>query len=55
LIERGFIIDWRPRGGIRISPHFYNSDDECRAIMEEIRLLRASGTLQPGSSAPRLH
>src|SRR5215813_1024544 len=27
LIERGFIIDWRPQGGIRISPHFYNTDD----------------------------
>jgi kynureninase len=55
LIERGFIIDWRPRGGIRISPHFYNSDDECRAIMEEIRQLRASGTLKPSLSGPRLH
>lgn len=47
LIERGFIIDWRPQGGIRISPHFYNTDDECRAIMEEIRRLQASGTLRP--------
>ncbi|HZA51085.1 MAG TPA: aminotransferase class V-fold PLP-dependent enzyme [Myxococcaceae bacterium] len=55
LIERGFIIDWRPRGGIRISPHFYNSDDECRAIMEEIRQLRASGSLQMEPSGQRLH
>jgi kynureninase len=55
LVERGFIIDWRPRGGIRISPHFYNSDDECRAIMEEIRQLRASGTLQGDPSGPRMH
>ena len=46
LIERGFIIDWRPSGGIRISPHFYNSDEECRAIMKEIRRLRASGKLK---------
>ena len=51
LIERGFIIDWRPRAGIRISPHFYNSDDECRAIMEEIRRLRASGTLKATAGA----
>lgn len=52
LIEAGFIIDWRPNGGIRVSPHFYNSDDECRAIMGEIARLRASGTLKatpPGS------
>lgn len=46
LIERGFIIDWRPQGGIRISPHFYNSDDECRAIMDEIRRLCDSGKLK---------
>jgi len=54
LIERGFIIDWRPQGGIRISPHFYNTDDECRAIMEEIRRLRASGTLK-SVAGPRSH
>lgn len=36
LIEKGIIIDWRPNCGIRISPHFYNTDDECTRIMEEI-------------------
>lgn len=43
LIRRGFIVDHRPRAGIRISPHFYNSDDECRAVMDEIRTLRRRG------------
>jgi kynureninase len=46
LIDWGFVVDWRPQGGIRISPHFYNSDDECRSILEAIRVLRKSGTLQ---------
>lgn len=55
LIEQGFIIDWRPNGGIRISPHFYNSDAECRAIMEEIRRLRSSGTLRNRLTGMRLH
>lgn len=54
LIDRGFIIDWRPSGGIRISPHFYNSDEECRAIMAEIRRLRASGKLK-AKAAARTH
>lgn len=40
LIERGYIIDWRPNAGIRISPHFYNTEDEVRGIMAEIRSLR---------------
>ena len=55
LIEHGFIIDWRPNGGIRISPHFYNSNDECRAIMEEIRSLRSSGRLQERAPGARSH
>ena len=54
LIERGFVIDWRPNAGIRISPHFYNSDEECRAIMDEIRNLRASGALK-ATAAQRTH
>ncbi|HVO31415.1 MAG TPA: aminotransferase class V-fold PLP-dependent enzyme [bacterium] len=51
LIRRKFIIDWRKpsvsvlgtplKGGIRISPHFYNSDEECDAILEEIGKIRA--------------
>jgi len=55
LIERGFVVDWRPQGGIRISPHFYNSDEECRAIMAEIKSLRESGTLRKVPGGPRTH
>mgnify|MGYP001611285830 CR=1 FL=1 len=40
LIRRGYLVDHRPRAGIRISPHFYNSDAECVAVMEEIRRIR---------------
>jgi kynureninase len=41
LIRRRFIIDYRPGAGIRIAPHFYNQDDECLAILDEIRLIRS--------------
>jgi len=37
LLKRDFLIDWRPNAGIRISPHFYNTEDEVDAIMEEIK------------------
>lgn len=40
LIRRRFIIDYRPGAGIRIAPHFYNTDDECIAILDEIRAIR---------------
>jgi kynureninase len=36
LIRRGFVVDYRPGAGIRIAPHFYNTDDECRAVLDEI-------------------
>jgi kynureninase len=55
LIDAGFIIDWRPQGGIRISPHFYNSDEECRSILAEVKALRESGTLQREPQGPRAH
>ncbi|MGQ9572777.1 MAG: aminotransferase class V-fold PLP-dependent enzyme [Dehalococcoidia bacterium] len=43
LIERGFLIDYRPGFGIRIAPHFYNSDAECEAVISEIASLRDKG------------
>jgi kynureninase len=46
LIRRGFVIDYRPGAGIRIAPHFYNTDDECRAILEEMAKLSAGITRQ---------
>lgn len=42
LIRRRFIIDFRPGAGIRIAPHFYTTDDECLAILDEIQSIRAA-------------
>jgi kynureninase len=40
LIERGFVVDYRPGGGIRIGPHFFSTDEECTAVLDEIRRIR---------------
>ena len=33
LIEREVICDYRPAAGVRLSPHFFNTEEECdRAI-----------------------
>ncbi|MGA2382891.1 MAG: aminotransferase class V-fold PLP-dependent enzyme [Gemmatimonadales bacterium] len=50
LLERDFLIDYRPEAGIRISPHFYNTEDECDAVVAEIAAL-AGG--RPGLRATR--
>jgi kynureninase len=36
LLRRGFLVDYRPDAGIRISPHFYNTEDECDAVLAAI-------------------
>ncbi|HLZ68579.1 MAG TPA: aminotransferase class V-fold PLP-dependent enzyme [Dehalococcoidia bacterium] len=41
LIRRRFIIDYRPGAGIRVSPHFYNTEVECDAFMDELTAIRA--------------
>ena len=40
LIERGFIVDYRPGGGIRIGPHFFSTVDECVAVLDEMVRIR---------------
>ena len=36
LKARGFLVDYRPPVGVRISPHFYNTMDEIERVMAEI-------------------
>ncbi|MDT4968444.1 MAG: kynureninase [Acidobacteriota bacterium] len=40
LIEREFIVDYRPGAGIRISPHFYTKDEELELIIREMKTIR---------------
>lgn len=36
LIRRGVIVDYRPRAGIRMAPHFYNTIEEIDGAMREL-------------------
>lgn len=39
LLAQGILCDFRPGGGVRLSPHFYNTEQECdRAIAAMVRL-----------------
>lgn len=40
LNAAGFLCDWRPQSGIRMSPHFYTSDEELERFMTEVERLR---------------
>ncbi len=43
LIRREFIVDFRPGAGIRISPHFYTSDEELELVVREMKTIRDTG------------
>jgi kynureninase len=37
LAERQILCDFRPDAGLRLGPHYYNSDDELRFAVDQIR------------------
>jgi kynureninase len=46
LLARNIVIDYRAQAGIRISPHFYNTDDEVRLVIDAIQDILDSGAWQ---------
>jgi kynureninase len=36
LLTRDILVDYRPKAGIRISPHFYNTLEECEFALAQI-------------------
>lgn len=37
LVRREFIVDYRPGAGVRISPHFYTTDEELELVVAEMK------------------
>lgn len=44
LLARNILVDYRPQAGIRLSPHFYNSDEELYQAVEAINEILADGS-----------
>ncbi|MFY9562532.1 MAG: aminotransferase class V-fold PLP-dependent enzyme [Terriglobales bacterium] len=36
LLARDILVDWRPKAGVRFSPHFYNTDEEIDAAITAV-------------------
>jgi kynureninase len=36
LLAREILVDYRPKAGVRLSPHFYNRDEECDFAIQQI-------------------
>jgi len=46
LSERQIICDFRPDAGLRLGPHYYNTDDELRHTVEQISEIVESGAYE---------
>jgi kynureninase len=44
LAARGILCDYRPDVGLRLGPHFYNTDDELRYTVEQIAEIASQKT-----------
>ena len=39
LLARDVLVDWRPKAGVRFSPHFYNTDEEVDAAIVAVEAI----------------
>jgi kynureninase len=51
LGERGIICDFRPGAGVRLGPHFYNSEDELRQTVTQLAEIVESRAFERHSGA----
>lgn len=42
LVDRGIVVDYRPGAGIRVGPHFFNTLDECHALLDGLRSVQGA-------------
>jgi kynureninase len=43
LLARDIIVDYRPKAGVRLSPHFYNREDECDFTLAQMETILETG------------
>lgn len=51
LAEENILVDFRPQAGVRISPHFYTSDEELTRIVERMKRLVETGEYKKHEAA----
>jgi kynureninase len=55
LTERQILCDFRPDAGIRLGPHFFNTDDELRFTMAQIADILETGAYRQHVGAVARH
>ena len=55
LMERQILCDFRPDAGIRLGPHYYNTDDELRFVVEQVGEILETGAHERHLGAVATH
>jgi kynureninase len=55
LVERQILCDFRPDAGIRLGPHYYNTDDELRFVVDQVAEIVTTGAYEPHLGAIAQH
>jgi len=51
LIAREILVDFRPRAGVRVSPHFYNLEEECDFTLAQMEEILRTGAWEKHAAA----
>jgi len=51
LLAREILVDYRPKAGVRLSPHFYNRVEECELAIEQIADILETGAWEKHAAA----
>lgn len=51
LLAREILVDYRPKAGVRLSPHFYNREEECDLALAEIAEILKTGAWEKHTAA----
>ncbi|HEX3544475.1 MAG TPA: aminotransferase class V-fold PLP-dependent enzyme [Candidatus Acidoferrum sp.] len=54
LVKRNILVDYRPKAGVRISPHFYNTVSECDFTLQQMdEIVTTLGRQTSGTKVPQ--
>ena len=51
LLARDILVDYRPKAGVRISPHFYNREEECDFTLSQMEEILKTGAWEKHAAA----
>lgn len=51
LLARDILVDYRPKAGVRISPHFYNREEECDFTLAQMEEILKTGAWEKHAAA----